>query len=137
MTATAAIQITGVDFVCIPTSDHDRACEFYGGLLGLPKVKRWGDRPATEFQAGNLTLVVFDPTGFGMQPATPNSAPIALAVDDVQASRDALQAAGVRFVMEWIDSGVCHQAIFVDPDGNGLILHHRYAAPDDIPTRRG
>ncbi len=92
MTATAAIQITGVDFVCIPTSDHDRACEFYGGLLGLPKVKRWGDRPATEFQAGNLTLVVFDPTGFGMQPATPNSAPIALAVDDVQASRDALQA---------------------------------------------
>jgi len=26
-----------------------------------------------------------------------------------------------------MDSGVCHQAIFTDPDGNPLILHHRYA----------
>lgn len=26
-----------------------------------------------------------------------------------------------------IDSGVCHQAIFEDPDGNILDLHHRYA----------
>ena len=26
-----------------------------------------------------------------------------------------------------IDSGVCHQAIFEDPDGNMLDLHNRYA----------
>jgi len=25
------------------------------------------------------------------------------------------------------DSGVCHNAVFNDPDGNVLILHHRYA----------
>jgi len=31
---------------------------------------------------------------------------------------------------EIIDSGVCHWAIFEDPDGNMLILHHRYAPPD-------
>ena len=29
-----------------------------------------------------------------------------------------------------IDSGVCHQAIFLDPAGNALDLHHRYA---DVP----
>lgn len=138
MTATAAIQITGVDFVCLPTSDHDRACAFYGELLGLPKVKRWGDRPATEFQAGNLTLVVFDQRGFGLEDwGRANTAPVALAVDDVQAAVDALKAEGVEFVFDWIDSGVCHQAMFRDPDGNPLLLHHRYAAPDDIPTRRG
>jgi predicted enzyme related to lactoylglutathione lyase len=119
--------ITGVDFVCIPTTDHDRACAFYGETLGLQQKQRWGDRPATEFQAGNLTFVVFDPTGFGQSAAHPNSAPIALHTDDVVAARDALQAKGVTFIVDFMDSGVCHQAIFLDPDGNALILHHRYA----------
>ena len=119
--------ITGVDFVCIPTRDHDRAAGFYGGTLGLPMRTRWGDRPATEFQAGNVTLVVFDPRGFGQQEATPNSAPIALQVEDVARSRTALTERGVAFHGETIDSGVCHMAIFSDPDGNPLMLHHRYA----------
>lgn len=123
----AAPQITGVDFVCVPTRDHDRAAEFYGQTLGLPLRKRWGDMPATEFQAGNLTLVVFDPTGFGQPQATPNSAPIALQVDDVTAAREALGASAVEFRGETIDSGVCRMAIFSDPDGNPLMLHHRYA----------
>jgi catechol 2,3-dioxygenase-like lactoylglutathione lyase family enzyme len=25
------------------------------------------------------------------------------------------------------DTGVCHMALFTDPDGNDLMLHHRYA----------
>jgi predicted enzyme related to lactoylglutathione lyase len=124
---TATNLITGVDFVCIPTRDHDRAVEFYGGTLGLETRKRWGDMPATEFQAGNLTVAVLDPSAFGQSEATPNSAPIAFQVDDVGAARDALKAKGVEFVMELIDSGVCHQAVFTDPDGNPLVIHHRYA----------
>ncbi|HEX2160749.1 MAG TPA: VOC family protein [Thermoleophilaceae bacterium] len=125
--AIATAPITGVDFVCIPTRDHDRAAEFYGGTLGLPKVKRWGDMPATEFQAGNLTLAVMDPSAFGMPEATPNSTPVAFQVDDVEATRKQLAAEGIEFQVELLDSGVCHQAIFSDPDGNPLILHHRYA----------
>jgi hypothetical protein len=31
---------------------------------------------------------------------------------------------------EAIDSGVCLQAIFADPDGNTPILHNRYAPRD-------
>ncbi|HWT22128.1 MAG TPA: VOC family protein [Solirubrobacteraceae bacterium] len=119
--------ITGVDFVCVPTRDHDRAVEFYGETLGLERRKRWGDAPATEFQAGQLTLAVMDPTGFGQPEARPNSTPIALHVDDVAAARERLEAKGVTFVVPMLDSGVCHQAIFQDPDGNPLILHHRYA----------
>jgi predicted enzyme related to lactoylglutathione lyase len=119
--------ITGVDFVCIPTRDHDRAVEFYGGTLGLETRKRWGDMPATEFQAGNLTVAVMDPSAFGQSEATPNSAPIAFQVADVEAAREALTAKGVEFVTEIIDSGVCHQAVFTDPDGNPLVIHHRYA----------
>jgi predicted enzyme related to lactoylglutathione lyase len=127
MTTTAATLITGVDFVCVPTRDHARAAEFYGGTLGLERKKSWGQMPATEFQAGNLTLAVMDPSAFGQGEARPNSAPIALQVDDVEAARTELEAKGVTFIVEMIDSGECHQAIFTDPDGNPLILHHRYA----------
>ena len=58
---------------------------------------------------------------------SPNAMPIALQVDDVAAAREQLEAKGVRFVSETFDSGVCWQAICVDPDGNPLSLHHRYA----------
>jgi predicted enzyme related to lactoylglutathione lyase len=123
----ATAPITGVDFVCVPTRDHDRAVDFYGQTLGLDRVKRWGQMPATEFQAGNLTLAVMDPSAFGQAEARRNSAPIALQVDDVEAARTALEAKGVTFQIDMMDSGVCHQAMFSDPDGNPLILHHRYA----------
>ena len=35
-------------------------------------------------------------------------------------ARTALEAKGVTFVVEMLDSGVCHQAFFSDPDGNPL-----------------
>jgi hypothetical protein len=62
---------------------------------------------------------------FGLE-FSANKNPIALRVDDVDAARSELEARGVSFATQF-DSGVCHQAIFYDPDGNGLILHHRYA----------
>jgi catechol 2,3-dioxygenase-like lactoylglutathione lyase family enzyme len=126
-TTTPPTFITGVDFVTVPTDDFEASVHFYGTVLGLPAGKRWGDRPAAEFQAGNLTLAVMDPTGFG-QEFRPHSLPIALQVDDVAAARAHLEGQGVRFVSDLIDSGVCHQAIFVDPAGNSLDLHHRYAS---------
>lgn len=57
----------------------------------------------------------------------PHNVPIALRVDDVASARIALETRGVQFLRETIDSGVCHQALFQDPDGNLLDLHHRYA----------
>ncbi len=95
-------------------------------MLGLPFVKRWGEMPGAEYQAGNLTLAIMDPTAFG-QEFRPHSLPIALQVDDVPKAREQLEAKGVRFVSDLIDSGVCHQAIFLDSVGNSLGLHHRYA----------
>jgi len=128
--STSAPEITGVDFVCVPTNDFDASCAFYGETLGLPFVKRYGDRPGAEYQAGNLTLSVMDPAGFGGGEFRPNCMPIALRVDDVEHAREQLKAAGVRFHVELLDSGVCHQAIFSDPVGNPLVLHHRYAPAD-------
>lgn len=123
---TTTTPITGVDFVAVPAHDFDASMEFYGTVLGLPFVKRWGEMPGAEFQAGNLTIAIMDPTAFG-QEFHAHALPIALQVDDVPAARAQLEARGVRFVTDLIDSGVCHQAIFLDPAGNSLGIHHRYA----------
>ena len=56
--------------------------------------------------------------------------PIEFRVDDVADARAELEARGVTFKGEIIDSGVCHQTFFEDPDGNVLALHHRYAPQD-------
>jgi catechol 2,3-dioxygenase-like lactoylglutathione lyase family enzyme len=117
--------ITGVDFVTIPAEDFEASVHFYGTVLGLPEGKRWGSMPGAEFQAGNLTLVVMEPTAFG-QEFRRHSLPIALQVDDVPAARAHFEAKGVEFTTDLIDSGECHQAIFRDPAGNTLDLHHRY-----------
>jgi predicted enzyme related to lactoylglutathione lyase len=124
--STGMINITGVDFVTVPAQDFDESVHFYGTVLALPFVKRWGDMPGAEFQAGNLTLAVMEPTAFG-QEFQAHRLPIAFQVDDVATARAQLEAQGVRFVSDMIDSGFCHQAIFLDPAGNTLDLHHRYA----------
>ncbi|MGH2954277.1 MAG: VOC family protein [Solirubrobacterales bacterium] len=120
--------ITGTDFITVSTKDFDAAVEFYGNVLGLPESKRWGDMPAAEFETGNLTIAVMQSDAFGIDPQA-NNHPIELRVDDVETARAELESRGVEFEGEILDSGVCHQTFFEDPDGNALALHHRYAPP--------
>jgi predicted enzyme related to lactoylglutathione lyase len=122
--------VTGVDFVSVPTKDLAAAAEFYGSVLGLRESSRWqrpGDEPlGVEFETGTVTLALVASDRLGIE-FQPHKVPIALQVDDVEAARTELEARGVKFHGDIIDSGVCHQAIFEDPDGNTLDLHHRYA----------
>ena len=118
--------ITGTDFITVATRDFDAAVNFYGGVLGLPESKRWGKMPAVEFETGNLTIAVMQSDAFGLE-FRPNNHPIELRVDDFEAAHDELESRGVEFTGETIDSGVCCQAFFEDPDGNTLAIHHRYA----------
>jgi catechol 2,3-dioxygenase-like lactoylglutathione lyase family enzyme len=120
------MNITGVDFVCVPTRNWEEAKDFYGETLGLERSKRWGNMPASEFETGSLTIALMQSDAFGLDFA-PHSLPIALQVDDVQKAREELEGKGVRFAADTLDSGVCHMAHFRDPDGNVLMLHHRYA----------
>ena len=125
--------VTGVDFIAVPTQDFEKADAFYGDVLGLERSKRWGDMPAGEFETGSLTIAVMQSDAFGLEFSS-HGHPIALQVDDVAAARAALEAQGVSFVPDNIDSGVCHMAYFSDPDGNALMLHHRYAPKDAMPS---
>ncbi len=127
------MNVTGVDFITVPTQDYEKAERFYGDVLGLERSKQWGSMPAREFETGSLTIAVMQSDAFGQQFA-PHSHPIALHVDDVEAARSELESQGVEFVADTIDSGVCHMAIFSDPDGNRLMLHHRYAPAGATPT---
>jgi predicted enzyme related to lactoylglutathione lyase len=119
--------VNGTDFVTLPTRDYEAAAKFYGEVLGLPFAKQWGDMPAGEFETGSLTLALMQMDAFG-QEFRPHGAPVALHVDDFEGAKAELESRGVEFV-NTIDSGVCHMGIFSDPDGNSLMLHHRYAPP--------
>ena len=124
--------ITGTDFITVATKDFDGAVEFYGNVLGLPESKRWGNRPAVEFETGNLTIAVMQSDAFGLE-FRANNHPIELRVEDVAAARGELESRGVVFEGGTLDSGVCHQAFFADPDGNALAIHHRYAPASAEP----
>jgi catechol 2,3-dioxygenase-like lactoylglutathione lyase family enzyme len=118
------IDVEGVDYIRIPVTDIERAKEFYGGVLGLPpgpsQLEDW-----VEYQAGNVTLAVMTPESHGDEfaPLTPST--FALRVPDVAAAKASLETAGVEVAETW-DSGVCNGAGFHDPDGNRILLHHRY-----------
>jgi catechol 2,3-dioxygenase-like lactoylglutathione lyase family enzyme len=131
MTTETAL-ITGTDFITVATKDFDAAVQFYGGVLGLPESKRWGQMPGVEFETGNLTIAVMQSDAFGLE-FRANNHPIELHVDDFDAARAELESRGVAFKGDTIDSGVCYQAFFEDPDGNALAIHHRYAPPGQPP----
>jgi predicted enzyme related to lactoylglutathione lyase len=122
----SASDVGGVDFVTVFVKDYPAAVEFYGDTLGLEHSVDYGKIPAGEFETGNLTLQVMDAASIGRE-FEPSTHPIAFHVDDVEATRGKLEAAGVSFHGETLDSGVCQMAFFSDPDGNSLIVHHRYA----------
>jgi catechol 2,3-dioxygenase-like lactoylglutathione lyase family enzyme len=117
------MQVEHVDFVGFLTQDLPRAKRFYTEVLGL-EIETEGESDL-ELACGQVTLDVFDPSSIG-QPFAPSPAGLALRVDDVEAARAELEAKGVEFDGETIETSVCRQAWFKDPDGNSLMLHRRF-----------
>jgi len=115
--------ISKLDFVAVPSQDGERSRRFYGETLGL----RPDAKAQFEFWAGETCLVIWEPEKQGMPFGPQKNGHLALHVDDVAAARAELEAQGVEFMGETFDTGVCHMAFFTDPDGNDLMLHHRYA----------
>src|SRR6185312_16998563 len=119
------MEVEHVDFVSVLTQDLARAKRFYTDVLGL-EIETEGESDM-ELRLGQVTLDVFDPSSIG-QTFAPSPAGIALRVPDVDTARDELEAKGVVFDGETIETGVCRQAWFKDPDGNALMLHRRFDA---------
>jgi catechol 2,3-dioxygenase-like lactoylglutathione lyase family enzyme len=117
------MRVEKLDFVGVPSRDAERSADFYGEVLGL----RRDEHSKYEFWAGDTCLGIWEPEQLGMEFAPQRNGHLALHVADVAAARAELEAKGVEFLMDTFDTGVCHMALFRDPDGNDLMLHHRYA----------
>jgi catechol 2,3-dioxygenase-like lactoylglutathione lyase family enzyme len=117
------VNVERVDCVSFLTQDIARAKRFYSEVLGL-EIETEGESDM-ELRCGQVTLDIFDPSSIG-QPFAPSPAGLALRVPDVDAARAELEAKGVQFDGETIETSVCRQAWFKDPDGNSLMLHRRY-----------
>jgi catechol 2,3-dioxygenase-like lactoylglutathione lyase family enzyme len=117
------------DFVSVPVTDMERSKRFYGETLGLPQIEH-SEQGFPEFQLGeNVSLYLLQMESIGQSFSAPHAASIALRVPDVAAAQKELEEKGVTFDFgaEPFDTGVCHMALFKDPDGNQLMLHRRYA----------
>lgn len=115
--------ITGLDFVAVPSTDAARSIAFYTETLGLRK----DDLAEFEFWVDGTCFAIWEPASAGFEFTPQRTAHLALHVDDVAVARSELEGKGVEFMGETLDTGVCHMALFADPDGNALMLHHRYA----------
>jgi predicted enzyme related to lactoylglutathione lyase len=126
----SASPIRAVDAIGIPSSDAERSRAFYVETLGL----RPDEHSRYEFWVDQTCFAIWEPAQFGGEYASQTTSIGLLQVDDVEAARKELEAKGVVFSEETFDTGVCHMAQFVDPDGNPLTLHRRYA-PYTSPSR--
>ena len=115
--------IQELDFVGVPSQDAERARNFYRDVLGM----RSDEHAEYEQWAGATCFVVWEPENVGMEFVAQTGNPLPLRVEDVHAARAELESKGVTFFGDTLDTGVCHMAIFADPDGNHLMLHRRYA----------
>ena len=115
------MQVEQVDFITIPTRDPDRARAWYRDNLGLTPDPNNED----ELTAGQVTLTFWDPASEGLE-FHPSIGGFAVRVGDVAAARRELETKGIEFVGSE-DTGVCRMAVCLDPDGNAVILHRRYA----------
>jgi catechol 2,3-dioxygenase-like lactoylglutathione lyase family enzyme len=123
------LDVQRVDFIRIPVTDMEQATHFYGEVLGLREDPNSPGGDWVEYEAGNVTLAVMTPHTHDMEftPLPPET--IAFRVPDVAEAKAKLEAAGVQVDEMW-DSGACHGAGFRDPDGNPILLHHRYKPYD-------
>ena len=112
-----------LDFIAVPTRDPERARSVYLDTLGL----RPDSEARFEAWAGETCLAFWEPERLGQEFVPQKNGHIALHVEDIAAARADLEAKGVTFLGETFDTGVCHMAFFTDPDGNDLLLHHRYS----------
>ena len=118
--------IRGTDFVYYQTSDIEKAIEFYRDILGLELYGYFEEVKWAEFNAGNATFAINDPSGFDPNAkAQTGGAAVAFSVEGLEAFVEQLQAKGVTVTVPPNETPVCRFACISDPDGNSVWLHNR------------
>lgn len=121
------MKVVEIAFAGYPVTNLKRARQFYEGVLGLTVSKVFGDENSAwvEYDIGPGTLAI----GNVAPEWTPsrNGGCVGLEVDDFGAAVKRLKDNRVTFLVEPMETPVCHMAIFSDPDGNSITIHKRKA----------
>jgi len=117
-------RIVDVGQIALPVADPDRSQAFYGELLGLPLLYRYG--PLVFFATGNLRLML---SGGEPKPPAPGGGCIYFRVADLAAAHADVQSRGVAFedgpkLIATMPDHELWMAFFRDPDGHLLALMH-------------
>ena len=120
--------IERLDFLGVPTQDPERSRAFYRGVLVRPD-----EHAEWEQWAGATCFAIWSPKQACR--SSPRRATVPLRCDDVAVL--VLEAKGVQFFGDTFDTGVCHMAIFADPDGNELMPHTAGTRRTSRPARSG
>lgn len=119
------MKVIEVAFSGYPVTDLKRARQFYEGVLGLKTSRVFGDESTAwveyDIGAGTLSIGNMAPE---WKPSRHGGA-VALEVDDFGAAVKRLKDNKVAFLVEPLETPVCHMAICSDPDGNSLTIHKR------------
>jgi predicted enzyme related to lactoylglutathione lyase len=123
------IRIKEIAFTGYPVTDIPRARAFYEGLLNLVPSTTFEQEGKSwiEYDVGPSTLAISN-MAQAWRPSADGPS-VALEVEHFAQAIETLRAAGVKFVLEPMDSSVCWLAIVSDPDGNSLAIHQRHARP--------
>jgi len=117
------MEISHVARLSIPVSDQDRAMDFYVNKLGLKLVRPPADMmPGSKWvevgTPGSATTMILANWLGGMKPGGVEG--LMLESKNLDADVDRLKQAGVE--VEASNTPWGKQAMFKDPDGNGIVL---------------
>lgn len=104
-----------IHHLALRVRDLDAARAFYGGLLGLPEVKRDGSR-SVWLRAGDA-LLMLERTLRGKGPEAGSGHLLALAVPDLAQWEEKLTSAGID-----VEDRTAHTIFVRDPDGHRVGL---------------
>jgi catechol 2,3-dioxygenase-like lactoylglutathione lyase family enzyme len=115
-----------LDYVSIPSQDAERSRAFYVDTLGLKP-----DAQARfEFWVGETCFCIWEPAASAGSSRRSGTGTSRCTSTTWRPRAPSWRPRGIEFQGEVFDTGVCHMAFFRDPDGNDLMLHHRYQERD-------
>jgi glyoxylase I family protein len=115
-----AVKVETLVHVSVPVTDVARARKFYAGLLGFDETERPGSFtfPGAWFRVGAVLLQLEGQT----DPVAESTRRVAFWVDDIQAARRTLAAAGTDVVEARPRVPGVRRLQCSDPDGNRIEL---------------
>jgi predicted enzyme related to lactoylglutathione lyase len=115
-----------IAFTCYPVTSLKKSRKFYEEVLELKPTSVWvkdDKNGMIEYDIGPGTFAIG--AGSDSFKVVDGGASAAIEVDDFKTAMKELKDRKCKFVVEPMDTSVCHMAIIADPDGNKLMIHKR------------